>query len=290
MDEDFLDVSESGSKKIAIVLVLIVIAILVFGYFFVYQKHHFNAKNLTVEVGSELSEDIRDYINNKNFETSGLKLDLNRVNTGEVGEYTYTITYNKRIVTGKIKVVDTTAPVFTVKDEIKVEANDEDFYLGSILTACEDASKPCLVSLKNDKDHDKLNVIGTHTLDIVVADLYGNKANGTVTITVLEKGTLVKDEELDLTIVSYSDEIKDFKDEFYLKFDKAYDPESEELEDIKSQISVTQIDEYVNSKYSGYKVSGSKIVEALNKSGYVVGLIVEVTIDNGSARTIYMTK
>ena len=59
---------------------------------------------------------------------------------------------NKNKQTGKIKVVDTKAPEFTLKENYQIEENDEDFFIGDVIESCTDLSLPCLVTFKNEKD------------------------------------------------------------------------------------------------------------------------------------------
>jgi len=289
LDEDFADVTSHGNRTIALVLAFIIAFISIFGYFFVYQKFHFSLNTVTVELGSTISYDVNYYLKKKVVDTSGYKLDVSRVKSDEVGTYSYSITYNTITKKGKVKVVDTTPPVFEIGD-VTVEVGDESFYIGNALTKCEDASELCLASFKNESDAELINSIGKYLVTVVVEDLYKNKSETTINLNVVEKGSIILDEEKDLEYDHSSVELPNFSNEYYLKFDKAYNKDSEELEDLISEIHTETIEEYVKNNYSGYTLSESEIVEMYNKSDYVIGIVIKLTINNGNDKIVYMTK
>lgn len=288
MDEDFLDVNNKTSKGIVILLFFIIISLLVLGYIFAYKPHHFGLNTIKFEVGSELSKDVNTYLKKPVADTSQYKLDLSKVNKDEVGVYEYSITINKNKQIGKIKIVDTTPPKFTVKDKIQVEVDDEEFFIGDALDSCEDASLPCVVYFKNDSDSNFFKTIGSHTLTIVVADVYKNKKETTVTIEVLEKGKIVREEELDLVFSKSSIELPGFKDEYYIKLNKALKPDSDDAEDAASEISAEDIEKYIKTNYPSNSIKNTEIVSMLNKHGYIIGFVVKITLDND--KIVYMKK
>lgn len=290
MDPDFLDVNKNNSKLVVFAVIVIIMALLAFGYFFIYSKYTFTLKTIKYEIGTPLSEDVNYYLRKKQVDTSGYKLDLSAVKSDEIGTYEYKIKYNRITKKGKIKIVDTTPPEYKVKDLVEIEAEDENFYLSDMLTSCIDNSMPCFVSFKNEVDEEKLNVPGEYKFDIVVEDLYKNKSNASVNVKIYEKGSLVKEEEKDLTFSSSSSELPDFIDEYYLKFEKAIKDDSDELEKTIADITAESIEGYINSNYPGYKLVGTEIVKMYNKSDYVIGIVVKLTINNGSNKTIYMKK
>lgn len=290
MDEDFKDVYSSNSKLTTIVIVSIILGLVAFGYFFVYSKYKFTLKTIKHEIGTPLSVDVNDYLRKKLVDTAGYKLDTSGVNTSEVGIYEYKIKYNKIVKKGKIQVLDTTPPDFKVKDKIEVEAGDVNFYLSDTLSSCTDASMPCFVNFSDESDSEKLNTPGEYDIDIIVEDLYKNSKTSKVHITVFEKGTLVKDEEKDLEFASSSSPLTDFNDDYYVKFDKAIADNTDEIEDIISSITTEDMESYVNSNYPGFRITGSEVIKMHNKSNYVIGLVVKLTISNGSSRVVYMKK
>ena len=286
MDEDFLDVTKNNNKVIFAVLLIIIIALLSLGYIFVYRPHHFGLKTLTLEVGDSLPTDINDYLKESVVDTSLYKLDLSRVKTDEVGTYDYYIMINKNKQSGKIRVVDTKAPEFTLKENFKIEENDEDFFIGDVIESCSDLSLPCLVNFKNEKDANAIKNVGTYNIAIVVSDIYKNKSEALVKIEVLKKGSIVREEELDLVFATSSSELPEFKGEYYIKLDKAIKAESDEVRDAASEISAEAIEEYVKTNYPNNTIKNSEIVSMYNKSGYVIGFVIKVSLNND--RIIYI--
>lgn len=287
MDADFLDVTESSNKKIAFVLITLTIAILVFGYFFVYQKFHFALKTVEIEINSELSTDVNDYLKKKVVDKSGYKLNISKVKVDTIGDYEYTIKYNNREKKGKVKVVDTTPPTFETQS-MKVEVGDENVFLGNFLSKCEDDSKPCLVTFKNESDEKKLNTVGTYNITIEVSDLYKNKKEAVVTLEVVEKGTLVDERAHDLEFASSASELKDFSDQYYEKLEKALDPDSEDAERTSATLSNIDLELYVQENYPENTLKSSEIIEVYNKSGFIIGYVIRVTFEDDTE--IYVTK
>lgn len=85
------------------------------------QKQVTNAKNneirlqdIQLEIGNILSTNSHDYLKNpRDIEESiisKLKLDTSSVNINEVGNYTYTITYNKKIYNGMVSIIPKALP------------------------------------------------------------------------------------------------------------------------------------------------------------------------------------
>ena len=71
-----------------------------------FKNNEIKLKDIKIEIGNTLSLDIKDYLTNPNdIEDSvirRLKLDISNVNANEVGNYNYTITYNKKIYNGTV--------------------------------------------------------------------------------------------------------------------------------------------------------------------------------------------
>lgn len=287
MDEDFLDVTNS-SKKTGLILFFVILIIALLGYFFVFRNFHFSARNIDVELGSTLSTDINDYLSKKVTNKSAYTLDLRGVNPNEVGDYKYTITYNRRVKTGKIKVEDTTAPEFTLQ-ELVIEEGSE-YFLGDLLTTCEDLSKPCLVTLKNTKDDAKLAQKGEYNIPIVVQDVYGNKKLGNASIKVVGKGEYTDPRTQDLEYASSSKEVKDIESHIYHKLEKAIDSSSEEARDMAGIVGTVDLENYVKVNFEGYRLVDSELIELYNKSKFVIGYAIEIKITNGTERTVYVEK
>lgn len=290
MDSDFLDVTESGSKKIFFFIIVIIVGLLVFGYFFVFQKYYFNVKNIKVELGSELSTNINDYLQKSVVDTSGYKLDLALVDTNTVGKYKYKVTYNGKVKNGKIEVKDTTAPEFTLQDYY-VEVGAEDFYLGNVLEVCDDLSKPCIVEFKNENDSHKIDIVGDYYIQIKVSDVYKNTKNANAHIIVKEKGTLDNNSTTDLEYYSSSEDLEDFKDEYYIKLDKPINKDSIECTGYIDEISGVDWEGYAKENYPNYTFKEVTIVSIYNKTGYVIGYVVDLNLEGTSSTVnIFVTK
>lgn len=71
-----------------------------------FKNNEIKLKDIEIEVNNTLSVDIKDYLTNPNDIDDSvikrLKLDTSNVNTNQVGNYTYTITYNKKIYNGTV--------------------------------------------------------------------------------------------------------------------------------------------------------------------------------------------
>lgn len=288
MDEDFLDVTQK-SKNSGIIFVLVVVAIAVLGYFFVFKKVYFSAKTVKVELGSTLETDVQKYLSKEVKNKEDYKLNLSSVNTNEVGEYSYTITYNKTSKKGKIKVVDTTPPEFSL-GTMTIEEGNEEYYLGDVLTTCNELSKPCLVSAKKKSDEEKLKTAGTYNIDITVEDIYGNKKDAVANIVVVPKGQYVDPRTKDLEYASNSQKTDKFNGTIYEKLETAISPSEESARDKLSEISTIDLEEYVNTNYPGYKLTSSEIVELYNKSSFIIGYAIELKISNGTEKTVYVDK
>lgn len=287
MDEDFLDVTKTNSKTILIVLVIIVLSIICVGYYFT-NGNRIVAKTVKHEAGEELSKDINHYLKNAVTNKNDFKLDLSKVDVDVIDTYTYSIEYKNKKYFGKIEIVDTKAPVFELKKDFKVEENDPEFFIGDLLSKCEDISKPCVVSFKKDEDENIIKKVGKYDIDIIVSDVYNNKKETKTTIEVVKKGSLVKEEQLDLTCVSESAELPNFNNEYFIKLSKAIKKDSEEADNTKGNIDPESIENYVKEKYKDNTIKQTEIVEMYNKYDYIVGFVVKIELNDG--KIVYMTK
>lgn len=74
------------------------------------KTNEIKVKDIELELNGSLSTNVKDYLKNPtNIEDSiikKLKLDTSNVNVTDIGKYTYTITYNKKVYTGNVIVKD----------------------------------------------------------------------------------------------------------------------------------------------------------------------------------------
>ena len=95
------------------------------------KSNEIKLKDIQLEVGNLLSTDTHDYLVNPNdIEESiinHLKLDTSLINTNQIGNYTYTITYNKKIYNGRVTIIQKALPnIDTITlNSLSLEVNQE---------------------------------------------------------------------------------------------------------------------------------------------------------------------
>lgn len=116
--------NKKGGKLLVFLLIIILIGALGAGsYYFINIKHIFDKssvqlKDLIVEQGTSLSENINDYATFSNTSSSNCIQDLSKVDINVAGSYTYTIKCGDKEYSGKITVKDTTPPKAKVKANV----------------------------------------------------------------------------------------------------------------------------------------------------------------------------
>lgn len=281
MTEDFY-YEENNSKHIFIkCLIILFILGLSIGIFLFYKKEHtLKLKNITIEVGEQLSKNVNDYIINGNKYIDEYKLYINEVDIYKVGEYTYKVKYNKHTKKGIIKVVDKTKPEVTVNN-ITIGINEE-LNPDELLMSCKDNSLPCRVELSKSSDLKKLKVVGTHEIEIIVSDNVGNITKSIVQVTVSETETLSSLQTEDLNYYTNSENDDKIEHILFHKLDKALNEETLEYEGLIQEISSIDFSEYISDK----EIYDTKLITAYNKYGYVIGIQVLVTFTDGSTKLL----
>ena len=185
-------------RKKVILVIGIVFTIMVIGIVGVVlldrQKEEPRIKELRVELGGKLTNNIKDYLGNKDFRYDEYEL-CNSEYKDEVGKYSYIVSKKKRSVLdkvlkkktiyyGNIYVVDTVSPVLEVKDiEIK---QGEEINLNSFVESCTDLSECSISSPDESKLIEMQSKVGEYDLNIVGADKYGNTVQKKVHLKVNE--------------------------------------------------------------------------------------------------------
>ena len=185
-------------KKVILVTAGIVFTIMVVGIVGVVlldgQREEPQIKELRVELGGKLTNDIEDYLGNKDFRYDEYELS-NSEYKDKVGKYSYIVSKKKRSVLdkvlkkktiyyGNIYVVDTVSPVLEVKDiEIK---QGEEINLNSFVESCTDLSECSISSPDESKLIEMQSKVGEYDLNIVGADKYGNTVQKKVHLKVNE--------------------------------------------------------------------------------------------------------
>lgn len=91
------------------------------------------SKKATIELGDEDALKVSDFLDLSKDELKNAKLNTKDVDFFKVGDYTATITYNKKDYDIKVKVKDTVAPKITVSDNITVQTNTP-LHMSDIIT------------------------------------------------------------------------------------------------------------------------------------------------------------
>lgn len=168
---------KDGKKGLIGVLIVILILAIGFGvyYFLSIAKdsatRSITTKELKVELGSVLSNNVEDYATISGFNKNDCKLNLSNVNVNKVSTYKYIVTCGKENVEGTIIVDDATKPEVLTNDLVllpNATLKAEDF-----IAKCFDASK-CSYSFKTDVTN-LTSTIGEHEVEILVSDEYNNQ-------------------------------------------------------------------------------------------------------------------
>lgn len=178
---------KAGKKKTwVLLLIFVLIAAIGFGvyYFLTMAKTSsekvINTKDVKVELGSALSNNIDDYANIAGYNKNECSLNLDNVNIEKVSTYKYTITCGKTNKEGLVIVDDTTKPEVVTNDvmvALNTTLNPEDF-----IEECKDASKCSYHFQINVEDLTKN--IGEYDVEILVSDEYNNQTIVTAKLTV----------------------------------------------------------------------------------------------------------
>lgn len=274
MEEFFYE--ETHPKHIfkKILMYLFIIGIFIGIFLYLKKENTIKLKNINIEVGSSLSTKIEDYLVAGQKNKERYKLDISSVDTNKVGTYSYKIKYNNHTKKGIIKVEDTTKPDVEL-DNITIGINEE-FNTNLLLLSCKDYSLPCTIEFEKESDSKLLEQVGSYKIRFVIKDSAGNKTKKETTITVSETETLSSKMSSDLEYYSNSENNDNLKHIFFKKLDKAIYEETLEYEGMIQEISITDFSKYVNRN-----IESTKLITAYNRYGYVIGIQVEVTLENG---------
>lgn len=177
-----------GNKTIIILLlILLLIGAIGFGvyYFLKIAKSTASSvsivtKDLKMELGSTLPQDITEYAAITGYDANSCSLDVSNVNPKRVGSYKYSITCGKANTEGMIIIDDTTAPEVITNDVILLPNSPlkaEDF-----IEKCIDAST-CTYKFENEVESLVGNE-GEYEVPIIVTDEYNNKVTVNAKLTI----------------------------------------------------------------------------------------------------------
>lgn len=168
---------EGNRKTLIILLLILLVAAIGFGvyYFLTMAKdastNSITTKEVKVELGNTLSNDIEDYAVINGYNKNDCKLNLDNVNVNKVSTYKYTVTCGKVSEEGTIMVDDTTKPEVITSDLTLLPnstLNAENF-----IEECLDASS-CSYEFKTDVTN-LTSTTGEYDVEILVSDEYNNQ-------------------------------------------------------------------------------------------------------------------
>lgn len=141
-----------------------------------------NTKEIKLELGEKLSENIDDYATISGYDKNNCTLNTKQISITKVGAYKFFITCGEQVVEGTVIVDDTTNPK-VITNEVVVLPNAtlkaEDF-----VESCIDASD-CTYKFKNEEAlNSALKTIGEHDIEILVSDEYNNESTITAKLIV----------------------------------------------------------------------------------------------------------
>lgn len=177
---------EGNRKTLIILLLILLVAAIGFGvyYFLTMAKDVSNnlitTKEVKVELGNPLSNNIDDYAVINGYNKNDCKLNLDNVNINKVSTYKYMVTCGKVSEEGTIIVDDTTKPKVVTNDLTllpNATLNAEDF-----IEECADATK-CSYEFKTDIT-DLTKTTGEYDITIIVSDEYNNQTEVTAKLIV----------------------------------------------------------------------------------------------------------
>lgn len=278
MDEDFY-IEDHYKRNVVIVIIIILLAIgsLYYGYKNYYKKNYLKVKDVTVELGSKLSTNIKDYIKCDNYDD--YKLDLSAVVTDSegkvtsVGEYAFKVIKNDDVSRGKVFVKDTTKPIVSVSD-LTVGVNEE-YNAYDFVNSCTDLSMPCVVSFKDANDGDLSGKVGNYKIEIIISDNANNKVNKTVNLIVKEGYSFKEVKEKDFNVDHTSNDKSNWNNIYTIKFEKALEEESTEFNELLESYGIKELTYDKNIKEK-------EIIVIYNKYNYALGLSIKVTFDDDS--------
>lgn len=277
---------------VSIIFIIIIITVALIAI--INKKNSIELKNITIEVGQELSLDVNDYLTERKVDNNEYILDISEVNTNSIGKYFYSITYNNKTIKGQINVVDTTAPLIKAHD-LYIEAG-EVFDISDLLYYYEDASDEYNIALPDSFDLKELLNVGTYPIEITVTDPSNNKSTTSINIYVMEKDTLTELKENDLEYAYDNsgdyDKIENIEEKYFIKFDKGISKSSDELFMLAPFYDLVALKEYVIKTYEGFEYQNFEPIIVFNKYDYAIGYLARLTITNknNDKEIIYYSK
>lgn len=167
-----------------------------------YSTIHLIRKNVQVDIGSDLSTDLSDYVRASNANLSMMSLDISKVDMNTLGEYQATITFGEENASFTVTVTDTSAPVITLKNNEIYFENTGTLSLKDIVSSVTDFSEyeygfsddmTLADSKKKMKETLNYDAIGDYNGEVIAKDTYGNISVSDFVIHIVETGKIPTD-------------------------------------------------------------------------------------------------
>lgn len=292
MDDFYYEDTSGKSVVIKLLVGLVIVACVVLLSIYLINRGKLNVKTIKLEVGSAIPTNVSSYVKGEIKDADEYTVKVNGYNLGDettkTGEIEFTVTHIRETKKGTIKIVDTKAP--------KVEASDltvgvgEKYSLDEFITSCEDYSKPCDVTSKNETDDEKSSTAGEYSISLTIADQAGNKVKKNVKLIVKEGYSREDDKKKDLEISKVDPTFDDFdKKNIFLSFTEAFNPTNFSAEGYEKLYEVMDSDlsAYLPERYAGSTVETADVIYLYNRYGYIVGFAIRANLASGSH--VYLT-
>ena len=280
MEEFYYEEQPRKHMFLKFMLFMFIVGFVIGGFYYYKDKNTIKLKNVKIEIGDELPKDVNYYLLSGKKYSKEYKLYLDDVDVNTIGKYSYKVKYNKHIKTAYIEVLDTTKPEVSMDDSIVIGVDDT-FNPNIMITKCEDKSLPCTATLKNEIDYDKLKNVGTYSIDVKVSDTVGNYVIKKVNVIVSKDGNMSNKVSSDLNYYTNSLNDDTISHVLFVKLDEAIDEDTLEFEGLIQETSTIDFQKYVSDT-----IKDTELITAYNKYGYVIGLQVRVTYENGNKEII----
>ena len=128
---------------------------------------------VVIKAGTKMDLDISKYVDVPKSKLKKLKIDTSKVDTSKVGEYEMTVTYKEQVLTLKVKVTDTLAPVIEKpKKALKAKVGEEVF-IEKMALSVKEASDYTL-TFEDGKNMTVFDTPGKVKKKVIATDIYNN--------------------------------------------------------------------------------------------------------------------
>lgn len=145
---------------------------------------------VVIEAGTKMDLDISKYVDVPKSKLKKLKIDTSKVDTSKVGEYEMTVTYKEQVLTLKVKVTDTLAPVIEKpKKALKAKVGEEVF-IEKMALSVKEASDYTL-TFEDGKNMTVFDTSGKVKKKVIATDIYNNTSEIELTFKVADENAPV---------------------------------------------------------------------------------------------------